>query len=105
MATLAEAQVRDEAFYQKMTIGLSAFILFGFLQFAARGFVDYRAVPLIFHVHGGVMVAWLALLTTQATLAARDNLAIHRQLGWVGAVLATLIAPLANCERPSRFRF
>ena len=95
MATLAQAQVRDEAFYQKMTIGLSAFILFGFLQFAARGFVDYRAVPLIFHIHGGVMVAWLALSMAQATLAARDNLAVHRRLGWLGAALATLIAPLA----------
>ena len=95
MATIAQTEVREEAFYQKMTIGLSAFILFGFLQFAARGFVDYGKVPAIFHVHGAVMVAWLALLMTQATLAARDNLAVHRKLGWLGAVLATLIGPLA----------
>ncbi|MDE2411276.1 MAG: hypothetical protein KGM18_05810 [Sphingomonadales bacterium] len=95
MATLAQPATREADFYRNMAIGLSAFILFGFAQFAARGFVDYRNVPLIVHVHGMVMVGWLGLLVTQASLVARDNMALHRKLGWFAALLATLIAPLA----------
>jgi hypothetical protein len=91
MATLAPTASREEAFYQRMALGLALFILFGFLQFAARGMVDYARVPLMIHVHALAMVAWLALLVTQATLVARDNLALHRRLGWYGAALATLI--------------
>lgn len=95
MATIAPAHTREETFYQKFLIGLSALILFGFIQFAARGFVNYSTVPLIFILHGAVMVSWLALMVVQATLVARDNLALHRRLGWFGAVLATVITPLA----------
>lgn len=95
MATIAIPYARDESFYRKMALGLSVFILFGFLQFAARGMVDYKTVPAIFHFHGAVMVGWLGLFSLQPWLVEHDNLALHRKLGWSASVLATLIAPLA----------
>jgi hypothetical protein len=95
MATIAQTVSRDERFYQKLALGLAIFIVFGFAQFAARGFVDYGGVPIIFHIHGLVMVSWLSVLVVQATFVARDNLPAHRKLGWIGAALATAIAPLA----------
>jgi hypothetical protein len=95
MATLAQPVSREVRFYQKMALGLAVFIVFGFAQFAARGFVDYGGVPVIFHIHGLVMIGWLSLLVIQPSLVARDNLATHRRLGWLGAGLATAIAPLA----------
>lgn len=95
MATIAPVAAREASFYQKMALGLALFILFGFLQFAARGMVDYVRVPLAIHAHALVMVGWLALLVTQSTLAAHDNLALHRRLGWLAAAVATLVPVLA----------
>jgi len=95
MATVTARVSREESFYQKMAVGLALFILFSFLQFAARGLVDYRQVPLVVHFHAVAMVSWLGLLVVQSTLAARLDLAMHRRLGWLGLVLALVIPPLA----------
>jgi hypothetical protein len=38
-------------------------------------------------VHGAVFTAWLALFVTQTSLIVAGNVALHRQLGIVGAVL------------------
>jgi len=46
--------------------------------------------PPIVHVHGALMIGWLALYATQAGLASRRNLDLHRRLG----VAATVLAPL-----------
>ncbi|MBV1690959.1 hypothetical protein KRR38_25590 [Novosphingobium sp. G106] len=91
MATLAQVEVSDQSFWQKTMLWISVFIVFGFAQFAARGLVDYGSVPLYVHAHAVVMMAWLGLTVTQATLVARDNLALHRRLGWLGAALATVV--------------
>lgn len=94
MATTAEGAVRAGRFWQRMAIGLAVFIIFGFLQFALRGFVDPVAAPWWVHLHGVAMLAWLGLLVVQPTLETRGNLGLHRRLGWAGAALATLIAVL-----------
>ncbi|KQZ73141.1 adenylate cyclase [Sphingopyxis sp. Root214] len=94
MATNAEGAARAELFWHRMAIGLAIFIVFGFLQFALRGFVDPVAVPFWVHLHGVAMLAWLALLIVQPTLVSRDNLALHRRLGWIGAGLALFITGL-----------
>lgn len=91
MATLAQVGTRDQSFWQKMMIGIAVFIVFGFAQFGARGMVDYRGAPIYLHLHAMVMIAWLALTVAQATFVARDNLALHRRLGWIGAGLAAVV--------------
>jgi hypothetical protein len=94
MATNAQGAARAELFWRRMAIGLAIFIIFGFLQFALRGFVDPVAAPFWVHLHGAAMLAWLALLIVQPTLVSRDNLALHRRLGWIGAGLALVITGL-----------
>lgn len=94
MASRAGDAARAELFWHRMAIGLAVFIVFGFLQFALRGFVDPVAAPFWVHLHGALMLAWLALLIVQPTLVARDNLALHRRLGWIGAGLALFITGL-----------
>lgn len=91
MATVAQAAERDQSFWQKMMIGIALFIVFGFLQFALRGFVQPTKVPLYVHFHGLVMLSWLGLSVVQATLIRREDLATHRKLGWIGVVLAALV--------------
>lgn len=94
MASTAESAARAELFRHRLAIGLAIFIVFGFLQFALRGFVDPVAAPFWVHLHGVAMLAWLALLIVQPTLVSRNNLALHRRLGWIGAGLALFITAL-----------
>ncbi|MCJ2178207.1 hypothetical protein [Novosphingobium album (ex Hu et al. 2023)] len=96
MATLAGAQTARLSFWAKMTIGISVFIIFGFAQFGLRGMVDYAHAPLVMHLHGIAMLAWLSLLMTQAVLAGRGGLALHRKLGWASAGMLPLIVVLAS---------
>jgi len=95
MATLASVESGRHAFFRRMAFWLALFILFGFLQFAARGLVDYRAVPVWFHLHGAAMTCWLGLLVVQSTLADSGSLALHRRLGWSSAALVPVIWALA----------
>ncbi|MBU6268034.1 MAG: hypothetical protein KGN34_10865 [Sphingomonadales bacterium] len=95
MATLASVESGRHTFFRRMALRLSLFILFGFLQFAARGFVDYRTVPVWFHLHGAAMTCWLGLLVVQSTLADTGSLALHRRLGWSSAALVPVIWVLA----------
>lgn len=94
MATTAAGIASAERFWQRMAIGLALFIIFGFAQFALRGFADPMAAPFWVHLHGVLMLAWLALLIVQPTLVARGDLPRHRQLGWTGAGLALVIVGL-----------
>ena len=94
MATTAAGAASAERFWQRMAIGLALFITLCFLQFALRGFSDPVAAPFWVHLHGVLMLAWLALLIVQPTLVARDQLPLHRRLGWAGAVLALIITGL-----------
>jgi hypothetical protein len=55
-------------------------------------------VPLVIHFHAIVFSGWLALLTTQALLAARGRMALHRKVGAWGfryGVLIILVGWLA----------
>lgn len=96
MATLAQTETRERSFWQKIALGLAIFIVFGFAQFAARGFVQPAKVPLYVHLHGIVMLTWLALMVVQPTLVQRGNAALHKRLGWIGAALAVLVVLLGS---------
>jgi hypothetical protein len=85
---MARVGAGDQSFWRAMMLGLALFIIFGFAQFSARGFVNIGAVPAYVHFHAAIMISWLALSVVQATLIQRDNLPLHRKLGWLGAVLA-----------------
>jgi hypothetical protein len=91
MASIAPVSATRFTFWQKMLGGMALFIVFGFLQFAARGLVDYRQVPFYIHVHAVVMVTWLGIVVAQSLLAERADRTLHRRLGWLGAVWAALV--------------
>ncbi len=84
----------DQQFFTRMATFVALLIAFGFVQFAARGMVNFGAVPWWVHLHAAVMVSWLGLFVTQNVLAGRGKLQVHRRLGWIGLVLALVIAPL-----------
>ncbi len=96
MATLASSATREKPFFLRMIVGIAAIIVIGFLQFAARGYVNYGTAPLWVHLHGFVMVSWLALLILQSSLIQRGSLMMHRQLGVLGVVLAAGLVVLGS---------
>ncbi|KHK92559.1 hypothetical protein [Novosphingobium malaysiense] len=104
MATAANVSAARLSFWARMAIGMSLFIVFGFAQFGLRGMVDYRHAPVVMHLHGIAMLAWLSLLTTQAVLAGRGGLALHRRLGWASAVMLPLIVILASVTSVAALR-
>ncbi|SLK07446.1 hypothetical protein [Novosphingobium mathurense] len=96
MASIADERSGALTFWQKMAIGIAAFILFGFLQWTARGFVDIARVPVWIHIHALVMVSWLGLFIYQPTLIKRGDPARHRRFGRIGMALAALIVILGS---------
>lgn len=96
MASIAGERSDPLTFWQKMAIGIAAFILFGFFQWAARGFVDIPRVPIWIHVHALVMVGWLGLFIYQPTLIKRGEPARHRRFGRIALALAALIVILGS---------
>lgn len=100
MATIAAQTApvsyrQSQPFFVKMAWILAAIIVIGFAQNAALGRVDIPKVPVWVHVHGLLMLGWLALFVTQNRLAASGNLALHRNLGWAGAFLVCAIVGIA----------
>lgn len=96
MATVAQAATRDQSFWQKMALGISLFSIVGFAQFYVRGYSNPYTAPLHVHLHGVVMLCWLALTTVQPWLIDRDNRALHRRLGWLGVCLAVALVALGS---------
>lgn len=96
MASIAPVSRSALTFWQKMNFAMAAFILFGFAQFAARGFVDFYHVPLVFHVHGMLMIGWLGLLCAQSLFAGRGSLALHMSLGWMSMVMVPVMVAIAS---------
>jgi hypothetical protein len=84
--------IADQIFFVRFAIVLALFILFGFIQFAMRGFSNFPTAPAIVHLHGGLMVSWLGIFVAQNLLVHRGELAIHRKLGWTAAALLPVIA-------------
>jgi hypothetical protein len=86
----------DQAFFTRFAIFMAAFILFGFIQFELRGFVDIRTAPAFLHLHGGLMVSWLALFVLQGVLVQRGQVALHRTLGWVTVAVGAAIVMVGS---------
>jgi len=86
----------DQRFFTRFAIFLAVFILFGFIQFELRGFVDVRTVPAFLHLHGGLMVSWLGMFVLQSVLISRSQVQLHRTLGWVTVALAAAIVVVGS---------
>jgi hypothetical protein len=81
----------DQGFFVRYAIFLAAFIMFGFAQFAMRGFSSFTTAPAIVHLHGGLMILWLGIFIAQNLLVHKGELGIHRKLGRFSVVLVAII--------------
>jgi len=103
---------RGEArFFFTMACLMAASIVGGF----AFNFGTGRAtlpLPWLVHIHGWVMMGWVALYLTQNFLVFSDNIALHRRLGWLSllglpavAVMGMIITRYSLQEKGGPFFF
>ena len=78
----------DQRFFTLFAIFLAIFILFSFIQFQLRGFVNVRTAPAFLHLHGALMVSWLGMFVLQSVLISRSRVQLHRTLGWLTVAIA-----------------
>ena len=78
-------------FYLIMAVLIGATILAGFSRTVPYALTTPPGLPLLLHVHGFVFLSWLVLFAVQPWLIGAGNVALHRKLGWVGAILALLM--------------
>jgi hypothetical protein len=80
---------------QRFYIGFGIFVIL--LSFAgfAPSLIDqsrrFGPPTTLLLVHGATALAWLLMYVTQALLVAGGRVALHRRLGWAGAVIAALV--------------
>lgn len=72
--------------------GLALLVVIGFAQtWFLKSLFDTPVLPLMVHLHGLVMSAWVVLFVLQTRLVAAHRVDLHRRLGIVGAVLLVLV--------------
>jgi len=94
--TAGSSYLSDQRFFTRMAIVVSGLTIFGFAQFAARGIPDYANAPLHIHLHGFAYLCWMVLFPVQNILAGKGSLALHRKLGWLGALLMIAMVALGS---------
>lgn len=96
--TLASASpARHEARtpYRALAIAAAIVAFAGFARsYYLKGLFGARPLPLVLHVHGLIMSAWIAIFIVQTWLIAAHRVQWHRRLGVVAAVLAVGIIAL-----------
>lgn len=75
-------------FYLTMSLVMAAVIIGGFSQTVPDDFAPKPGLPLLLHIHGAVFTLWVLLFVAQPAFIARGSVALHRKIGWLGAVLA-----------------
>jgi hypothetical protein len=86
---------RDRVFFGAMSAIILAIVFVGFMRtFYLASYFGRPALTPLRVVHGAAFTSWVVLFGIQTTLIAVGRRALHRRLGYAGAVLATLMVPL-----------
>lgn len=83
---------RERLFYVGMSVAVVITVFAGFAPtyFLRPLFTTAPLIPLL-HLHGLIFTSWILLFLIQTTLVAAHRTDIHRRLGIVGGVIATLM--------------
>ena len=91
-APLSNAHERPSRLFLGINLLLAAIAVLGFTPtyWAPLG-TGTLTLPPVYHLHGLLFTAWMALAVVQAALVARGRTTSHRELGLVGIALAALM--------------
>lgn len=73
-----------------LAVGLAVFVGFAKTYYLKFAFAQ-PALPLLVHVHGLLMTAWVVLFGSQTWLVANHRVDLHRRLGMAGVAMVALI--------------
>jgi hypothetical protein len=85
----------SERFVAYIAVAMAITVVCGFSVQFLLGLSTFASRPLV-HVHAFVFMSWVGLFVVQSWLGTRGPIAIHRRLGWVGAVW-TLALVIMGC--------
>jgi hypothetical protein len=92
--TLSISPARSDArsFYSRMAQICLGVAVVGFAPTYWRGLANgtFHGGPIV-HLHALIFYAWMALLVVQAVLIAQGRVGRHREFGFIGVALATLL--------------
>jgi hypothetical protein len=95
-AAVARRWKMDRAFFTGLSLLMVAAVFIGFSRsYYLKGLYGAPPLPRLFHVHGALFTLWMLLLVVQTGLVASRRVAVHRQLGAAGGVLALLMTGAA----------
>jgi hypothetical protein len=102
----------DRRFYSSIAIAMALTVFAGFAPtyylrtiFSRPTITGATTLSPLAHLHGAIFTAWVLLFIIQTALIATHRVALHRQLGIVGTVLAalmTVIGPLTAIKSAAR---
>ena len=84
----------ERRFFLGMAIAIAVTVIFGFTLNAARMNWTFLELPGQVHLHAAAFLAWIILYVVQNWLIVRGSVTRHRQLGVLGAVIATSMVVL-----------
>lgn len=85
---LRKTNTVPRSFYLVMSLVMAAVIIGGFSTTVPSDFSRDPALPFLLHIHGAVFTLWVLLFVAQPAFIARGSIALHRRIGWIGAVVA-----------------
>lgn len=78
-------------FYFNMGLLMLALVIAGFGSAAFVRGTSPLELPLLFHLHGAIFIAWFLLFINQARLIGIDAYVHHKRLGYASLILATMM--------------
>jgi hypothetical protein len=88
---------RERWFYIAMSVAAVITVFAGFAPtYYLRPYFNTAPLMPLLHVHGIVFTSWLGLFLIQTTLVAAHRTDIHRRLGILGGVIATLMIVIGS---------
>jgi len=86
---------REHLFFTSLPIAMFVTVFAGFSQtYYLKPVFGTPALGWLYHVHGAAFTTWLLLLIAQPALVLVRRIPLHRQLGWIAAVLVPVMAIL-----------
>ena len=92
MSAQANRTSRRDGFYGWVAIGTLLIVFIGFARtYFLKGVFGTSALSILLHAHAVLVTLWFVLFLIQTRLVAMRRIDLHRRLGVVAAVIATLV--------------
>jgi len=87
----ASAELRERLFFLIMAVAIAVTVIVAFSLFYVAGISSFVGSPWWVHVHAVTFMGWIGFYVLQNTLVFKNDIALHRKLGRIGAVFAVWV--------------